>query len=133
MARLSYPALAFDNLTAAIDIVRAGQIVAKRDLFANLVWNIQGPLQSLVFGNPDKPTVVEILAEEADRQANIEDRLEEFGSLLLCAQKQYEVASATAATDADPKAIDPATILAIVNIVLQLIDTWRKRKQNQQA
>jgi hypothetical protein len=129
MTRVSYPALTFENLTAAIDIVRAGQVLEKRDLFANLVWNIQGPLQSLVFGNPDKQTVAAILADNADLHADLEDRLGEFGNLLLCAQKQYLMAEATAVTDPDPKAVDPATILAIVNIVLQLIDAWRKRKQ----
>ncbi len=45
---------------------------------------------------------------------------------------QYGTVASSGAGDADPKAIDPATILAIVNVVLQLIDAWRKRKQNPQ-
>jgi hypothetical protein len=128
MSRLPYPALAFDNLTAAIDIVRAGQVLEKRDLFANLAWNIQGPLQSLAFGNPDKP----LTSGNADFQIGLDERIEEFAAVLDGARSQCRAVAATGPAAADAQAVDPATILAIVNIVLQLIDAWRKRRQNPQ-
>jgi hypothetical protein len=129
MARLPYPSLAFDNLTAAIDIVRAGTVMEKRDLFANLVWNIQGSLQPLVFGNPDKPLTGGTIEEDADFQADLGERIEVFAGILDRARKQYNAVAAANAVEADAQTIDPATILAIVNVVLQLIDAWRKRRQ----
>jgi hypothetical protein len=132
MARVSYPALAFDNLTAAIDLFRAGQVMEKRSLFANLAWNIQGPLQALVFGDPDKQLVGAVFAEDAELQADLEDRLHEFAEILHRTLVQFSTVAAAGAGDADTQAIDPATILAIVNVVLQLIDAWRKRRQNPQ-
>jgi hypothetical protein len=128
MSRLSYPALAFENISAAIDLVRAGQVVEKRDLFANLVWNIQGPLQSLVLGNPDKPLTAAADDEAVDSQIDLGERLDEFAWMLDNAQKQYCAVAAAKPVDADAQTIDPATILSIVNIVLQLIDAWRKRR-----
>jgi hypothetical protein len=132
MARLSYPALAFDNLTATIDLFRAGQVLEKRDLFANLVWNIQGPLQSLIFGDPDRKTLATADGEDADGQADLDERLDEFGKILDRAVPQLSAVAVANCTDADATAIDPATILAIVNVVLQLIDAWRRRRQNPQ-
>jgi hypothetical protein len=126
MARLPYPALAFDNLTAAIDLFRAGEVIERRDVFANLVWNIQGPLQSLVFGDPDKKAVS---ADDPEAQADMDERLDEFGSMLDRALPQLSAVAVADSTHADTAAIDPQTILAIVNVVLQLIDAWRKRKQ----
>ena len=131
MARLPYPALALDNLTAAIDVFRAGEVVEKRDLFANLAWNIQGPLQALVFGNPDRQ-VASSAAENADLMADFDEHLDEFAGVLNRNLVQFSAVAASGAEAADTKAIDPATILAIVNLVLQLIDAWRKRKQNPQ-
>jgi hypothetical protein len=128
MARLPYPALALDNLTLAIDLFRSGMVVEKRDLFANLVWNIQGPLQSLVFGDPDKKAVSAAF-EGFDLIADFEERLEEFAGVLNRDSAQFVAVSAAKPGDEDPKSIDPATILAIVNLVLQLIDAWRKRRQ----
>ncbi|MCC6125685.1 MAG: hypothetical protein IT426_12030 [Pirellulales bacterium] len=128
MARLPYPALALDNITRAIDIVRAGQVVEKRDLFANLAWNLQGPLQALVFGNPDAPPTAAAIDEDADLAADLDERLDEFAWVLDCARSQYNAVAAANDVAADAKSIDPATILAIVNIVLQLIDAWRKRR-----
>jgi hypothetical protein len=129
MARLPYPALAFDNLTAAIDLFRAGEVVEKRDLFANLVWNIQGPLQSLVFGDPDKKSTSASVGEDSEAQADMDERLEEFGGMLDRALPQLSAAAVAGSTDAGVAAIDPQTILAIINVVLQLIDAWRKRRQ----
>jgi hypothetical protein len=128
MARLPYPSLAFDNLSLAIDIFRSGLVVEKRDLFANLVWNIQGPLQALVFGDPDKQAVS---ATESgfDLQADFDERLDEFAGILNRSLVQFGTATASNTGDSDTKTIDPATILAIVNVVLQLIDAWRKRRQ----
>jgi hypothetical protein len=131
MARLPYPALALDNITQAIDLFRSGQVVEKRGLFANLAWNIQGPLMALAFGNPDKAAVAS--ANEADDQIDFEERLDEFAGVLQRARAQFGAVGAPAPGDSDAKSIDPATILAIVNLVLQLIDAWRKRKQNPQA
>jgi hypothetical protein len=132
MSRLPYPALAFDNLTAAIDLVRAGQVVEKRDFFANLVWNLQGPLQSLVFGNPDKQATGESLAASVDAAIDLGERLDEFSWMLDSALKQCATVSAANSVEADSQAVDPATILSIINLVLQLIDAWRKRKQTPQ-
>jgi hypothetical protein len=128
MARLPYPPLAFDNLTAAIDLVRAGRVLEERDLFANLVWNLQGPLQSLVFGNPDKQVGDAAVEADADESADLDERLEEFAAVLGSARPQC----CAAAVEAEAQAFDPATILAIVHVVLQLIDAWRKRRQNPQ-
>jgi hypothetical protein len=128
MARLPYPALALDNLTLAIDLFRSGMVVEKRDLFANLVWNIQGPLQSLVFGDPDKKAV-SAATDGFELVADFEERLEEFAGVLDRASAQFANVSATKPNDGDAKSVDPATILAIVNLVLQLIDAWRKRRQ----
>jgi hypothetical protein len=129
MTRLPYPSLAFENITAAIDLVRSGTVVEKRDLFANLVWNLQGPLQSLVFGNPDKPLTA---ATDSTLQPDLGERLEEFAWTLDCARSQYASVAANR-VEGDAGTIDPETILSIVNLVLQLIDAWRKRRQNQPA
>jgi hypothetical protein len=129
MARLPYPVLAFDNLTAAIDLFRAGQVLEQRDLFANLAWNIQGPLQSLVFGDPDRKSLAAADGEAPDGQADLDERLDEFGKMLDRSMAQFSAVAATRSTDADTHAVDPATILAIINVVLQLIDAWRKRRQ----
>ena len=72
------------------------------------------------------------LGADADLQADIDERFEEFAWILDCAQSQFNAVAAASAVEADAKAIDPATILAIVNVVLQLIDAWRKRRQNPQ-
>ena len=130
MARLPYPSLALDNLTAAIDLFRAGQVIEKRDLFANLAWNIQGPLQALAFGNPDKQLSGAAAEEDADFQADLDERLDEFAGILDRTLVQFSAVAAAGADAADTKTIDPATILAIINVVLQLIDAWRKRRQN---
>jgi hypothetical protein len=132
MARLPYPTLEFDNLTRIIDIIRAGQIVEKRSLFANLVWNVQGPLMALALGNPDKTAATASVEEDADLQADFEERLGVFAEMLDRARLHYGAVQTAAPGDSDAKTIDPATILAIINLVLQLIDAWRKRKQNPQ-
>jgi hypothetical protein len=46
--------------------------------------------------------------------------------------RQLSAVAVANATNADAAAIDPQTILAIINVVLQLIDAWRKRRQNPQ-
>jgi hypothetical protein len=98
-------------------------------LFANLVWNIQGPLQALVFGDPDKQAVSAAVAG-FDLQADFDERLDEFAGILNRSRAQFGTATAANAGDGNTNTIDPATILAIVNVVLQLIDAWRKRRQN---
>jgi hypothetical protein len=132
MARLSYPALEFDNLTQMIDIVRSGQVLEKHSLFANLLWNIQGPLQALAFGNPDKTEPVAVAERDAEQQADFEEHLEVFAESLHRACLHYRESQLSAPVGFDVKTIDPETILVIINLVLQLIDAWRKRKQNPQ-
>jgi hypothetical protein len=101
-------------------------------LFANLIWNLQGPLQSLVFGNPDKPTTGESVAASSDTAIDLGERLDEFSWMLDSALKQCAAVSAANSVAADSQTVDPATILSIINLVLQLIDAWRKRKQTPQ-
>jgi hypothetical protein len=130
MSRLPYPPLAFENLTQAIGIFRTGEIVEKRALFANLAWNVQGPLMALVFGDPDR-TLGAVFDEDADHEADLEKHLDDFEGMLIRTKMQLS-SVALSARGPDAQAIDPATILAIVNVVLQLLDAWRKRRQNPQ-
>jgi hypothetical protein len=128
MTRLAYPTLAFDSLSQAIGLLRAGQAIEQRALFANLVWNVQGSLQALALGDPDKQLAGGAGNGYATPPA-LESQLEEFDGALRSAQSQLAAATTAAAESDAPNAVDPATIMAIINVVLQLIDAWRKRRQ----
>ena len=128
MPRLPYPALAFDNLSQAIDIFWSGKIAEELPLFADLAWNLQGAIQALALGDPDHlPAAASV--EDADAQADLEERLDQFASILNRVLIHFSETPVGSTAAAETGVVDPATILAIVNVVLQLIDAWRKRRQ----
>jgi hypothetical protein len=47
-----YPTTAIDEIKLIVQIVRAGQIVGRRDEFAKAGWHVQGFIQGIVLGEP---------------------------------------------------------------------------------
>ena len=121
----SYPTLfPIRCFTETIDIIRSGEVSAKRADLAAHLWNIQGYAQKVVFGDPqerkrlfgsnDEQHVVQL--EAALQELKDTPDVELFGGDDLFSGDD-DVAAA----------IDPATIIALVSFILSLIEKWRNR------
>jgi hypothetical protein len=123
--RLSYPQFSLEPITEAISIISAGDVIARKEVLACDLWNVQGSLQGILLGNPDG-NIVGATGDEVELQfIGLE------GALLSC-KDQCEAHAAAVADPLDPTvaAFDPMLIFQIIQMVLPLIQAWRQRRSN---
>lgn len=112
-----YPPFQLECVTEIVSIVRRGAVREELKSFAKHAYTLQGAIQGAIIGEPDDigPLIGSAqidpfkLAEAHDALVNAQGQLQSFG----------------AAEDAE--AIDPETILLIVQLVAKLIEALRKR------
>lgn len=116
-----YPAFDLDCIRDIIAIVRAGEVRPRLAEFVKCVYILTGAALSVTVGEPEgvEPLVGapkaddELLEEAKAALAEAEEGLHGFG----------------AAAD-DAEAIDPATLMLIIQLATKLIEAWlSKRRQ----
>ncbi len=105
-------------IAQTINIIRTGEVSEKKEeLFLHL-WNIQGYAQKVLLGEPEQD--VHLLA------GNNEQQLVALESALTDMQNTLNAQLFGDASEPQA-AMDPATIIALVSLVLKLISKWRNR------
>lgn len=102
-------------VAAVVRIIREGTIRAESALFVESLYDLVGALLAIIFGD-SQPTF----------GASPDGSLDELASLLASVEEDGLPTEGT--FGADEKAIDPATILLIIQLVSKLIEMWKKRK-----
>jgi hypothetical protein len=117
--RISYPQFSLDPITEAIGIIQNGQVMAQKQLLACDLWNVQGAIQGLIFGNPDGHTV-------GAAHGEVDAKYRELAGLLESAQAQIDdhLADAADPLTATTSSFDPNKLAQIIALVLAMIQDW---------
>jgi hypothetical protein len=121
MSHHPYPAvLPTECLTTVISLIRNRQVADQPAEFANCLWTMVGFGLKLGFGDPDAH-------EEKFGAADVpsDKELNECHAALA----SYEDDGPSFAAAEGEQAIDPATIVVLVQLVMQIIEFLRNRKK----
>ncbi len=117
-----YPeALPVDCLTDIVNLVRSRQVAAEKAKFFNCVWTVQGYAQKLGFGSPDEERFGAAPLQEADA-----NQLDDCAIALL--SYKQEVSDEPTFGAEGEEAIDPLTVLAIIEMAMKIIEFIRNRR-----
>jgi len=118
--RISYPQFSLEPITEAIGIITSGQVIARKEVLASDLWYVQGAVQGLLLGNPDRQIV-------GGDSAEIDAELDKLDASLEAAHTQC----CAIEYDDQPGAFDPMIIFQIIQMLLPLIQAWRQRRNPQ--
>lgn len=113
-----YPPFQLECVTEIVSIVRRGAVREELKSFAKHAYTLQGAIQGAIIGEPDDIGPL-IGSAQIDP-----DKLTEAHDALVEAQGQLQ---SFGAGETEAEAIDPETILLIVQLVAKLIEALRKR------
>jgi hypothetical protein len=120
------PSLPVDCLTDIVNLIRSRQVAAEKAKFFNCVWTVQGYAQKLGFGDPD--------SEERFGAAPLEDadcnQLDDCQVALLTYKREVSDEPQTFAAAEGETAIDPLTVLAIIEMAMKIIVFIRERRKS---
>lgn len=117
-----YPeSLPVDCLTDIVSLIRSRQVAAEKAKFFNCVWTVQGYAQKLGFGDPEQQFGEAAPLQEADA-----NQLDDCAVALLSFKSEVSD-EPTFGADGE-EAIDPATILVLIELAMKVIEFIRNRR-----
>ena len=119
---ISYPqTLSLPCITKVVQIVRAGEIVERKDELGMAAASVQLYLQRVTLGVP-ADAEEGVFAAAPEVEAATIDELE-----TACRSAVEQLEDDPNGRAANVKAFDPATLAMILELVMQLINLWRNR------
>ena len=120
-----YPTtLPLDCLTTVAEILKTRTVQTRKQEFGLCAWNVQGFIQRMTLGDP-------VMSNVSPEQSEATYTDEQINELFGCCDNyvDYELNNFSA-TPEDAVNMDPATIIAIVSAIMQLIEMLRNKRNS---